>query len=88
MLKGFAQGARASLSNDYAVDFVFAAHPERSRGAALPVGASIHDQGDAQCGFCRKSPPDVPGLIVRNAAAICPECLRARVDISSTRGAS
>jgi hypothetical protein len=57
-----------------------------TRSAALPLGASIRQEGDARCGFCLKSPPDVAGLLVRNAAAICPECLRACVDI--TRGRS
>lgn len=53
-----------------------------ARGAALPVGASIQEQGDARCGFCQKAPPEVAGLLVRNAAAVCPECLRACVDMT------
>jgi hypothetical protein len=38
---------------------------------------------DQRFGFCLRD-PDVAGLLVRNAAAICPECLRACVDM--TRG--
>jgi hypothetical protein len=58
-----------------------------ARGAALPVGASIQDHGgDARCGFCQKGPPEVAGLIVRNAAALCPECLRACVDMAKSTG--
>jgi hypothetical protein len=53
------------------------------QGAALPVGASIRVQGDASCGFCQRSPPEVAALLVRNAAAVCPECLRACVDMAS-----
>jgi hypothetical protein len=55
-----------------------------AHGAPLPVGASIREQGDVRCGFCQKGPPELAGLLVRNAAAICPECLRACVDM--TRG--
>jgi len=56
-----------------------------TRGSALPVGASIQDEGStARCGFCQKGPPEVPGLIVRNAAALCPECLRACVDLAKS----
>jgi hypothetical protein len=57
-----------------------------AHGAPLPVGASIREQGDVRCGFCQKGPPEIAGLISRNAAAICPECLRACVDM--TRGTS
>jgi len=31
--------------------------------------------------FCANQPGTVPGVIVRNGAAICPECLRAAGDI-------
>lgn len=48
---------------------------------ALPLGASIQQDGDQRCGFCLKGVADVAGLLVRNAAAICPECLRVSVDI-------
>jgi hypothetical protein len=53
------------------------------RGSApLPVGASIQDRGEALCGFCLRTPPEVAGLLVRNMAAVCPECLRACADIA------
>jgi hypothetical protein len=51
-------------------------------GARLPIGASIHERGDIRCGFCRKAPPKVPGVLVRNGAAVCPECLRACADVT------
>jgi len=53
-----------------------------ARGVALPVGASIQEEGDGRCGFCQKGPPEMAGLLVRNGAAVCPECLRACVDMT------
>src|SRR5213594_5197093 len=55
-------------------------------GAALPVGATIRDKSDLPCGFCQKSPPEVAPLLVRNEAALCPECLRACVDMRMPKG--
>jgi hypothetical protein len=57
-------------------------HAVVANGAPLPVGASIHERNDVRCGFCQKSPPEVAGLLMRNAAAICPECLRACAEMS------
>jgi ClpX C4-type zinc finger protein len=54
-----------------------------TRSAALPVGASIREDAERHCGFCLKAPPEVAAVLVRNAAAICPECLRVCVDITS-----
>jgi hypothetical protein len=54
------------------------------RSQPLPLGAFIQQAGDLTCGFCLKGPPELAGLLVRNAAAICPECLRTCVDV--TRG--
>jgi hypothetical protein len=51
-------------------------------GAALPVGASIQQEGERRCGFCRRGVPEVPALLVRHEAAICPECLHACVDMT------
>ncbi len=51
------------------------------RGAPLPLGAFIRQDEDRRCGFCLKGPPEVAGLIVRNDAAVCPECLRGLVDV-------
>jgi hypothetical protein len=49
----------------------------------LPVGAFIRDVPPWKCGFCGKEPGAVPGVFVRNGAAICPECLRVAADIQS-----
>jgi hypothetical protein len=54
--------------------------------AALPLGAAIRQDGDERCGFCLKGPSEVAGLFVRNAAAICPECLRVCADIRRDAG--
>jgi hypothetical protein len=54
-----------------------------TRGAALPVGASIQERGERHCGFCRQAPPEVPGLFVRHLGALCPQCLRACVEMTS-----
>jgi hypothetical protein len=48
---------------------------------SLPLGASIRDDPEWTCGFCTNQPGRIPGVVVRNGAAICPECLRACVDI-------
>ncbi len=50
-------------------------------GGDLPAGTSIQDQTDMACGFCATAPPAVHGLIVSEAAAICPECLRTAADL-------
>jgi hypothetical protein len=47
----------------------------------LPVGASMRDEPEWACGFCANQPGTIPGVVVRNGAAVCPECLRACVDI-------
>ena len=52
-------------------------------GAVLPLGASIRQDGDEQCGFCLKGPTETAGLFARNEAAICPESLRVCADIRS-----
>jgi hypothetical protein len=50
-------------------------------GAPLPVGSSIRDASDLLCGFCRNKSGHVTGVVVRNGAAICPECLRTCAEI-------
>lgn len=50
-------------------------------GNSLPAGATIRDAPEWVCGFCSKIAADVAGVIVRNGAAICPECLSACNDI-------
>jgi hypothetical protein len=52
-------------------------------GSPLPLGVAIRDEPDWICGLCGKAPGVVPGVMVRNGAAVCPECLRACVDILS-----
>jgi hypothetical protein len=52
-------------------------------GSPLPTGASIRDEPDWSCGFCGNQPGSVPGVVVRNGAAVCPEYLRACADILS-----
>jgi hypothetical protein len=49
--------------------------------ASLPAGAAIHSETALTCGFCGQGHEDVPALIVRNGAAICPECLRSCEDM-------
>jgi len=47
----------------------------------LPTGASIRGESEWRCGFCSNQPTNTGGLVVRNGAAVCPECLRACSDI-------
>jgi hypothetical protein len=49
--------------------------------AQLPLGASIQDQPDQECGFCGKQSGEIAGLLTRNGAAICAECLRSCSDL-------
>jgi hypothetical protein len=57
-------------------------HSAIVKGAALHQGATIQDSHEGQCDFCQKSPPEMPGLVVRNATAICPECLHVCMDLT------
>ena len=52
-------------------------------GGLLPVGAAIRGEPTWACGFCGQHPGNVPAVVVRNGAAVCPECLRACSDIVS-----
>ena len=45
-------------------------------GTALPIGASIRDAPADPCGFCGLDPREVAGVVVRNGAAICGQCIR------------
>ena len=47
----------------------------------LPAGASIRDEPEWNCGFCSNRPSTTGGVVVRNGAAVCPECLRVGSDI-------
>ena len=62
-------------------------HAVVTQGAPLPDGASIEENKDLRCGFCQKAPPEVPGLLVRNAVAVCPECLHACADMGGEQSA-
>lgn len=74
-------GAQVAICDSCVAAFEAVLH---DRGP-LPLGTSVHDRGDLACGFCLKTPPDVPGLLVRNGAAICPECLRVCGDLKGSR---
>jgi hypothetical protein len=50
-------------------------------GTPLPVGASLRDEPEWTCSHCSRRPPEIAGVVVRNGAAICAECLRASSDI-------
>ena len=50
-------------------------------GTELPLGASLRDEPEWVCGFCGNQPGNIPGVVVRNGAALCPECLRACSDV-------
>ena len=73
------QGTRAMICDQCVTAFSEALGSQK----ALPIGASIHDETSLVCGFCNNKPRIIPGVIVRNGAAICPECLRACTDILS-----
>jgi hypothetical protein len=54
-------------------------------GAKLPLGATLRDDPNHVCSVCGKipgfKPGEIPGVFVRNEAAICAECLHACSDI-------
>jgi hypothetical protein len=52
----------------------------------LPDRASIVNGG--LCGFCGKSTPEIPGLIIRGGSAICPSCLHTCADLNADRMAA
>ncbi len=76
-LRNLVQGLQAAICDDCVAAFAAAVR----NGEELPPGASIHDEPDRVCGFCGKQPGEVPGVVVRGAAAVCPECLRACSDL-------
>jgi len=53
--------------------------------AKLPLGASIQDRPDRECAFCERQSGDIAGLLVRNGAGICAECLRSCSDLVEVR---
>jgi hypothetical protein len=54
-----------------------------SQGRPLPIGASFRDESELSCGFCGKGTAITRSVIVRNGAAVCPECLRTASDIQA-----
>jgi hypothetical protein len=66
------QGVTVAICDDCTMGFA----ASLKDGAALPLGAAIHDQPAQKCGFCGQGAPEVAGVLVRNAAAICGQCVR------------
>lgn len=52
------------------------------QNAPLPEGASFRDDPELACGICGRHPKDIPGVIFRHDAAICPQCVHACVDLA------
>ena len=71
------QGRSAAICDLCIVSFSRAV----KNGTELPLGASLRDEPEWVCGFCGNQPGKIPGVVVRNGAALCPECLRACSDI-------
>ena len=71
------QGPAAAICDRCVLEFSHAL----KNGSTLPVGGSIRTEPEWVCGFCAKQPGSIPGVVVRNGAAVCPECLRACSDI-------
>jgi hypothetical protein len=71
------QGPAAAICDDCIRSFRTALR----NATQLPVGASIRGDSEWRCGFCSNQPTNGGGLVVRNGAAVCPECLRACSDI-------
>ena len=70
------QGKAGSICNLCITGFSTAVH----KGSALPVGASFREDSGLACRFCGRV-PTANAVVVRNGAAICPECLRTGADI-------
>ena len=83
VVKSLVAGPRASICDACLSRFTAVV----AHGAALPIGASIQERSGTHCAFCRRAPPEVPGVLVRNGTAICPECLRACADMTSVEDA-
>lgn len=70
-------GPKASICDKCLQSFSIAL----STSGSLPVGAAFRDEPQWECGFCSRPATAVDGLVVRNASAICPECLSACKDL-------
>jgi hypothetical protein len=71
------QGQAGSICDLCVSGFSAAVH----KGDTLPTGASFRDDSISTCRFCGKAPPAIGGVVVRNGAALCAECLRTAADI-------
>jgi hypothetical protein len=78
-VSNFITGLLAAICNRCVAEF----SESLINGKKLPLGAAIRDESSWTCAFCEKHPDNIPGVIVRNGTAICPECLRVCSDISS-----
>jgi hypothetical protein len=78
-VSNFITGQLAAICNRCVAEF----SESLINGKKLPLGAAIRDESSWTCAFCEKHPDNIPGVIVRNGTAICPECLRVCSDISS-----
>ena len=77
-------GSSAAICDDCIGDFSAAVKD----GRELPLGASLRDEPQWVCGLCANQPGVVPGVVVRNGAAVCPECLRVCSDLLASRSGS
>jgi ATP-dependent protease Clp ATPase subunit len=75
------QGHTAAICDRCIISFSSAV----KNATELPVGASIRDESTWTCGFCHNQPGDIAGVVVRNGAAVCPECLRSCAEILDER---
>ena len=71
------QGQSGSICNGCITSLSHAIH----KGSPLPLGAAFRDDCDLPCRFCEVRPPAISGVVVRNGAAICAQCLRTAADI-------
>jgi len=71
------QGPSAAICDQCIASFSDAVQQK----SLLLFGASIRDEPEWSCGLCATHSGSVSGVIVRNGAAVCPECLRACVEI-------
>lgn len=76
------QGQSASICDLCTVTFSEAV----GGGGRLPTGAAFRDEPEWACGFCSRAATALAGVVVRNGAAICPECLSACRDLVRGNG--
>ena len=74
-------GTTGSICDVCIMEFSTAVH----RAGPLPIGASFRGAPALPCRFCGKEPPAIEGVVMRNGAAICAECLRTSADLLSDR---